>query len=215
MSAPSLDIAAARLRSDWLVDYLRDPTLATPRPWLEIPMPSFALDAVALDAVARAFAAHAAVPLVTAHAARGESLEADQTTARAVGRAVYEMLQCGRCHPGRGETGGLGRIDPAPDYRLAKHRLRPAWVERLLLDPVATLGAVEGRGMSRAFPLDAAGRPGSSFLVGALDAPMFDVQRARLQRLFADDDALRAYLADPERVARALRAHLWTLSDEP
>lgn len=179
-----------------------------------MPMPSFGLDDDALDAVARGFATRAGVPVVIPNASDGlADATADAATARAVGRAVFDMVQCGRCHVDREDAGGLDVAELAPSYRDAHRRLRPEWVEALLLDPSAVLGRLEGDGMPRVFPLDAEGRPDSRFLAGALDAPMFEVQRARLLRLFGDDDALRDVLDDPEQVTRALRAHLWTLDD--
>ncbi|MEM8931125.1 MAG: hypothetical protein AAGE94_08115 [Acidobacteriota bacterium] len=211
---PPLDRSGGRLRSDWLVDYLHDPSSVTSRPWLTMPMPSFGLDDDALDAVARGFATRAGVPVVIPNASDGlADATADAATARAVGRAVFDMVQCGRCHVDREDAGGLDVAELAPSYRDAHRRLRPEWVEALLLDPSAVLGRLEGDGMPRVFPLDAEGRPDSRFLAGALDAPMFEVQRARLLRLFGDDDALRDVLDDPEQVTRALRAHLWTLDD--
>jgi hypothetical protein len=52
-------------------------------------------------------------------------------------------------------------------------------------------------------------RPGvASFLERALVAPMFRGERQRLLLHYDEDDQLAADLAEPERVAAAIRAHL-------
>ena len=53
----------------------------------------------------------------------------------------------------------------------------------------------------------------SSFLIGSIDTPIFAVERERLRRLLGSEDALYAYLSDPERVAAALTDYLWTLGE--
>ena len=66
--------------------------------------------------------------------------------------------------------------------------------------------------MPGAFGEDEEGRPDSSFLTAAISAPMFERQHHDAIQHFASEAELAAYLEDPERVARALRDYLWTLS---
>ncbi|MEO1370312.1 MAG: hypothetical protein AAFX50_24275, partial [Acidobacteriota bacterium] len=137
----------------------------------------------------------------------------------AVGRVAFEVLQCGRCHGVGAEAAvvasdaddgreGLLPVVLAPDYRLSRRRLRPEWLRAYLLaprgvDPASTLPGI--------FPELADGSVDSSYLLGALDTPMFGVQRERVMRHFDEDRDLARHLSEPERVAEGLAAYLEAL----
>jgi hypothetical protein len=94
----------------------------------------------------------------------------------------------------------------APNYRLAQQRLRVPWVEEWVLDP-------KRHDPKTTMPSLTGANNDSSFLLRSLNAPMFYTQKARLQRALKDEEALTAFLENPERVAQALRAHLWSLGE--
>ncbi|MEM8995978.1 MAG: hypothetical protein AAGF23_14420, partial [Acidobacteriota bacterium] len=209
--APSLDRAAPRLRSGW-VESVLVAEAPSARPWLDLRMPSFELTPAEIDAA------------VDRLAAGGPARSASPTPSPsprdlAVGRVAFEVLQCGRCHgvgaqaavvASEADDGweGLLPVVLAPDYRLTRRRLRPAWLRTYLLaprsvDPASTLPGI--------FPELADGSVDSSYLLGALATPMFGVQRERLMRHFDDDRDLARHLSEPDRVAEGLAAYLEAL----
>lgn len=211
---PDLSHAGARLDATWLFDYLAHPERTTSRSWLTTRMPSFALSGAELNALVRYFLALEERETF----ALDRSLETSSQLSREVGRVVFEMLQCDSCH-GDTETGtgtaGSGfalppEEQPAPSYRQARQRLRPDWVVDWILDPTRWRPRTP---MPATFQADGGAELDSSFLVGSIQTPIFSPERDRLRRLFESDEALHAYLAAPEKVAAALRDHLWTLSE--
>ena len=200
--APPLTMEGSRVRAGWLFDYLRDPAGHPIRPWLAVRMPTYHLEDAELDVLVRYFAERDGRSLLVSDPPppRDQDL--------AVGRAVYAMLQCDRCHPGNEETGGLEVPVFAPSYAGARHRLRPRWVVDWILDPERWAPQTA---MPASFQDAGDGRPDSSFLAGIIATPMFRREHERLLDLFADEDELSAYLSDPRRVAEALRDHLWSL----
>lgn len=202
-SVPGFDGLGAKLRSDWLFEHLRDPGGERLRPHLGVRMPTFPLDDRERNALVLGFADDAGGALF-----ESPRDGASETLAATVGRVAFSVLACDRCHLRNAEENELAVVLPAPAYEPAGRRLRAEWVERALLDPATTPGTGD---LPPNFPLDIHGRPDTAFLVGALETPLFRVQRARLERLFASREELRAYLSDPEQMARALRAHLWSL----
>ena len=201
-TAPDLAHAGARLKASWVHDYLADPGRWQVRPWLRARMPSFGLSEAETNALARYFAMLDDRPLFAA-----APVSSRPKVDVAVGRVIYGMLQCGDCHAGGNGESTLGR---APSYVLAAERLRPDWVVDWILDPEHWF---PGTAMPVNFlPLDG-GEPASDYLIGSIDAPMFYVESVRLLALLGSEEALRAYLSDPRRVASALRAYLWTLGE--
>ncbi|MEM1204355.1 MAG: c-type cytochrome [Acidobacteriota bacterium] len=203
-SVPALDLAVHKLRPDWVFEYLGDPSASVVRPWLDVPMPTFRLSTQERNAVAVYFAARAGGPLLIDPPERPDALSL------AVGRAVFGMLQCDRCHLGFEDPGGIEVKRLAPRYGLSSQRLRPDWTVQWILDPHRF---DPGTDMPVTFAT-ADGGSDASFLLGTLGAPMFAVNRQRLERFFATEDDLGAYLSDAEQVARALRDHLWALGPE-
>ena len=123
-----------------------------------------------------------------------------------VGRVVFTMLHCGDCHRPEDEESAMPQI--APDYARASERLRSDWVTAWILDPERWR---PGTLMPANFLPADGGDLDSEFLIGSIHTPIFAVERARLNRLLESEDELHAYLSDPQRVAAALRAYLWTL----
>ncbi|MEM7352273.1 MAG: c-type cytochrome [Acidobacteriota bacterium] len=205
---PDLTHAGARLRSPWLFAYLMDPGRVTLRPWLTTRMPSFALSEAEANALVRYFAVLANRELLAKEAVSSTGAAILSPADLAVGRVVFEMLQCSACHRGGSEHLSLPEVAPA--YHHASQRLRPDWVVDWILDPRQWQPETQ---MPATFLADGEAKPDSSFLIGSISTPIFTVERQRLLRLFGSEDDLQAYLADPERVATALRDYLWTLQD--
>lgn len=222
---PPLDGVGERLQASWIFDHIRAPEDSRVRTWLDLRMPRYDLTDAELNDLVRYFVERSSqLPLTTPPETNAQQ--------RAVGRIVFDMLECGRCHGGDEVRGGTGPGEAlasggddgggddgaeaaprgearAPSYALASERLRPAWVEAWILEPrrfdphTAMPNTFEG-----ADGLD------SSFLVGSLDLPMFYTAQLRLARVYDDPRELEERLGDPQWVAAALRAHLWSLDPD-
>ena len=213
---PDLTHAGARLRSPWLFSYLMDPGSVVLRPWLKTRMPSYALSEAEGNALVSYFAAASGRQLLVrvapqrGPAAPGADSRFPPAVDLAVGKVVFDMLQCSSCHSGGSGNEVLSQPAMAPAYGLARHRLRSDWVVDWILDPRRWQPDTR---MPATFLADGETEPDSSFLIGSISTPIFKVEQQRLLRLFETEADLHAYLADPERVAMALKDYLWTLQD--
>lgn len=196
---PDLTHTGARLRSPWLHDYLADPGGVSMRPWLTARMPSFAFTDAERNALVRYFVALSNRELFTSPRSAQASAELDL----AVGRIVFDMLQCSDCHDEDRDDSLM-----APPYRLARERLRPDWVVEWILDPEAW---AEGTAMPAVFRAAEGEELDSSYLSGSISTPIYSPERDRLRRLFESEEEMHDYLSDPRQVAVALRDHLWTM----
>ncbi len=203
LAPPDLADTGARLKAPWLFAYLSDPGRVEVRPWLETRMPTFGLSEAESNALVRYFAERDSRSLFAAEPPLPRP-EVDV----AVGRVVFDMLQCGDCHQSGSEEPSTPRL--APPYGMASARLRPDWVVACILDPERWL---PGTSMPANFLPGEGEELDSSFLIGSIDTPIFDIDRERLLKLLGSEQALHAYLSDPERVAAALRDYLWTLGE--
>ena len=202
LDAPSLHGIGAKLRTAFLHDYLANPGSRPPsRPWLERRMPSFNLSPEELDLLTRFFVDRADAPLYDPSM---ELSPEQRKVDRVVGRAAYEALSCVRCHWNEPDV-GLESTAPAPDYFAAMDRLRPSWVRQWILEP-SSVGPAEK--MPDPFPRNDQGQRDTSALQLALDAPMFDVQRIRMEQVFESEAERRAYLDRAENIARAIEVYL-------
>jgi cytochrome c2 len=130
---PVLTGEGAKVQPQWLFGFLKGPT--TLRPWLSVRMPTFHFpDADATDLV-HSFAASSnkSFPYLTA--------EADQLTGQKLKDTdqLFQELQCVKCHV-------IGQLRPgqdpgsaAPNFLLAKERLRPDWIPLWLKNPQALM----------------------------------------------------------------------------
>ncbi|MEM1181341.1 MAG: cytochrome c, partial [Acidobacteriota bacterium] len=210
--APSLDRAAPRLQSTWVASVLTGEAPPV-RHWFEVRMPDFELTAGEVDAAVADLARMAGQ---TRTALRGPSPSRRDL---AVGKAAFEVLQCGRCHGTGPEAAvvssaaddgweGLLPVVLAPDYRWSRERLRSDWLREYVrgpraLDPQSTLPGI--------FPELEGGRADSSYLLGALGTPMFHLQQLRLLQHFEDDLDLARHLSEPDEVAAGLAAYVESL----
>jgi len=198
---PALISEGRRVRPSWLLSFLRNPGEHPVRPWLHIRMPRFALSDPQFATLTRYFIEVDGASLLEAPARPAS------TTEETVGAVYFDVLQCGRCHDGQEDSGGLQVPQFAPSYQLARQRLRMPWVLEWILDPT-------GHDPQTSMPALVGDENDPSFLLRSLNAPMFINHKAQLQRVLKDEEALADFLADPERVAQSLCAHLWSLGEE-
>lgn len=125
---PGLNGEGEKVTSAWLISFLKKP--AAVRPWLNVRMPTFALNDAEVVAIARMFSAldNAGYPF--------ENSKPDPVAPEiaAAGAKLFDEFKCMQCH-GADQAGDT--VSLAPDLALARSRLRPLWIEKLLRDPEA------------------------------------------------------------------------------
>jgi hypothetical protein len=137
---PKLLTEGARVDPDWMLRFLRNPSLSDKdnnrngvRSYLQVRMPTFSFSENELGKLVRFFQALARqpfpyipeeVPLLTA-----------KETEMARSLFSSTAAPCLKCHA----TGDPAhdRTATAPNFLLAKARLKPDWVERWMIDPQA------------------------------------------------------------------------------
>ncbi|MGB7220667.1 MAG: c-type cytochrome [Vicinamibacterales bacterium] len=132
LGPPRLTPEGARVKPDWLYAFLRAPI--TIRPWLNVRMPTFGLDDVALNGTIRYFGSisNTVGPFQTHETVRVANTDA-------AGKQMFEQFQCQKCHV----LGAIPKDQPtdnlAPDLRMASDRLNPDWIVEWLKNPLAIL----------------------------------------------------------------------------
>jgi mono/diheme cytochrome c family protein len=130
---PVLTGEGAKVQPHWLFGFLKAPFPL--RPWLQVRMPTFHFpDADATDAVHYfAAASGKSYPYLTAEteAPTGQRLkEVEQ---------LFKELQCMSCHVIGELRPGQDPGSAAPNFLMAKERLRPDWIPLWLKNPQALL----------------------------------------------------------------------------
>jgi mono/diheme cytochrome c family protein len=202
MLPPNLAAQGARVKSDWLFDYLHDPGEVRLRPWLSVRMPTFGFSDDEVNALVSYFAAREERLAFLSDPALPAAREL------AVGDVAFNMFQCAKCHPAGPQEdlgAGVGAGDLAPSLLLAKERLRHDWVPHWILDPQ---GWIPGTKMPANFPPNPEGGYNSP-LAMAIDTPMFEKQKERMMRHFASEEELKVHLSDADYVTQTLRDHIW------
>ncbi len=200
MWPPNLAAEGARVQGDWLFGYLHDPSSESMRPWLSVRMPSFGFEDGQVNALLAYFAASEnRQPFLSA------PVRADRRSL-AVGKGVFAMLQCAKCHPaGPIDTGAVSAAELAPSLLLARDRLRHDWVADWIKDP---LSWVTGTKMPVFFTREDDGEY-SSPLAQGIDLPMWSAEKDRMLRYFDSEAELKEYLANADNVTTAMRDHIW------
>ncbi|HET9228791.1 MAG TPA: c-type cytochrome [Thermoanaerobaculia bacterium] len=205
MLPPNLAAQGARTQADWLFTYLHDPSRVRMRPWLTVRMPTFEFTDEEANSIVGYFAAREKQkPFVSRPvAAHPRDL--------AVGKVVFDILQCARCHPAGPVTGGgASTAELAPSLLLAGDRLRHDWVPSWIKNPQ---GWIPGTRMPNFFTESS---PGSGEFLSPygqmLDAPAYAAQKQALMPYFSSEAELKAYLSDADKVTAAIRDHIWRLA---
>ncbi len=134
----------ARVHTDWLHDFLDDPSNEI-RPWLSLRMPTFQFTEEELNAVTQYFAAQDRVPYPY------EPKPVVQPAMVAVGQDLFNKWQCVKCHVVAGKLPNQDPANMAPDLANVPRRLRADWLPHWLADP---LRIQPGTRMPANFPAD-------------------------------------------------------------
>ena len=134
----------ARVHTDWLHDFLQDPSREI-RPWFDLRMPTFEFTEEQLNTLTRYFAAQDRVPYPVT-----PTRELDPVMV-AHGRDLFTKWQCVKCHVVAGKLPNQEPANMAPDLALVPERLRPDWLTVWLADPQKVQ---PGTRMPTVFPVD-------------------------------------------------------------
>ena len=137
---PKLLTEGARVDPEWLRKFLSNPALSTTdtnrngvRPYLQVRMPTFSFSNNELRKLVRFFQALSQQPMPYIP----EQVPVLSTKETDMARSLFSSTAapCLKCHA----TGDPqhDKIATAPNFLLAKERLKPDWAERWILDPQA------------------------------------------------------------------------------
>lgn len=133
LTPPRLDGEGARVQTSWLAHFLRKPEAL--RPWLHIRMPDYGLDEERAAALAAYFARLAGVEPADEPV---PDIPEDMVTR---GLKRFAHYKCIQCHPSSPEGAkGADVEDLSINLMLARQRLRPSWIRKLLRDPKGVVG---------------------------------------------------------------------------
>jgi cytochrome c2 len=204
MLPPNLAAEGARVQADWLFAYLHDPSRERMRPWLTARMPTFQFTDEQANTLVGYFAAREKQKPFASRPVAAHPRDL------AVGKMVFDMFQCAKCHPsGPVAAGGTTATgDLAPSLLLAGERLRHDWVPSWVKNPQ---GWIPGTRMPSFF---AETKPGEfmSPVAQALASPAYAAQKQQILPYFASEAEMNAYLADTDKVTAAIRDHIWRLA---
>lgn len=198
---PNLAAQGARVRADWLFDFLHDPSQVSLRRWLKVRMPTFGFSDEEANTIVAYFAALDG---------RDTFLSPHQPAPQrelVVGEEVFNLLQCAKCHEAPTADADLATL--APELNLAAGRLRHDWVPSWIKDPQTW---IPGTQMPTNFQRLDTGQYASPLGL-AMNTPVFASSKRRMMSYFSSEDELREYLNDVDRVTVAMRDYLWTLGN--
>jgi mono/diheme cytochrome c family protein len=118
-----------KVQEPWLHDFLKAPTPI--RPWLTIHMPTFSLIDSEITTVSKYFLALHAKELDL----RDYHAYTPDPKYVAVGKKLFEDLQCLSCHYTGKIPEGKTPADLAPNLSMAKNRLKPEWIVNWIINP--------------------------------------------------------------------------------
>jgi len=129
MTPPFLLPEGSKVQEEWLHGFLKNPT--TIRPWISIRMPTFSLTDAEITTISNYFLGLHKQTL----GLRDYSAYTPDPKYVAVGKALFEDLQCLSCHYTGKIPEGKGPEDLAPNLAMAKSRLKPEWVDAWIALP--------------------------------------------------------------------------------
>ena len=135
---PRLVTEGARVNPDWLLRFLKNPSMSDTdtnrngvRQYLAVRMPTFDFSPNELQALVRFFTAASSQPMPYIP----EQMETLEPQEKDMARALFtsQAAPCLKCHM----TGDAGhdKTATAPNFLLARDRLKPKWTLRWILDP--------------------------------------------------------------------------------
>ena len=132
---PNLIGEGAKVKTDWLFEFLHRPSEI--RPWLAARMPTFGFTAGEINDLARYFSAldGQEFPFVD----QVEPALTEEELAAAETLFSPDFFNCTTCHIEAGRTPAGSPDRWAPDFALAAERLKPQWIIDWIADPQALL----------------------------------------------------------------------------
>ncbi|MCH8194295.1 MAG: c-type cytochrome [Planctomycetes bacterium] len=152
-SPPNLIGEGRKVHAQWLFDFLHAPS--TIRPWLKTRMPTFNFTAAQSNALVRYFSALDGVDFPFAEMVSDAEIARDYEDGEKLFSVDY--FSCGSCHIVGDKMPGGSPADWAPDFVLARDRLKPEWMIDWLMDPEALLPGTKMPGYFEAESFDVAG----------------------------------------------------------
>jgi mono/diheme cytochrome c family protein len=131
LGPPLLTPEGSRVQSNWLYAFLKGPIPV--RPWLDIRMPSFELDDNHLN---QAIGYFQAIPNKIRPFRTLDLSKARPGADLAVGKEMFDLLQCQKCHVLGAVPADLPTTNLAPDLRMAWERLQPEWIDEWMISPL-------------------------------------------------------------------------------
>ena len=134
-SPPNLIGEGKKVQTNWLFHFMRNPEII--RPWLKVRMPTFAFTEAQTNIMIRyfSFLDDQDFPFVDIYEPKLTSAE------RRAGIKLFssDYFSCGSCHIA-GDVFPVGSPDSwAPNFALAKDRLKPDWIIDWIMDPQSLL----------------------------------------------------------------------------
>jgi len=134
-SPPNLIGEGKKVQTEWLYHFLRGPK--TIRPWLKVRMPTFAFTQEQVNTLIRFFSYldHQDFPFVDSDMPKLSPAE------YRAGKTLFskDYFSCGSCHIAGSKMPSGEPENWAPDFALAKERLKPDWIIEWLMDPQVLL----------------------------------------------------------------------------
>jgi len=130
-SPPNLIGEGKKVRAQWLFDFLHDPSII--RPWLKVRMPTYAFATDELNDFVKYFAALDNEESLLLEKFQG-AISAEELEA---GAKLFskDYLDCAKCHIVGAQMPGGSPENWAPDFALARSRLKPQWINEWLKNP--------------------------------------------------------------------------------
>ena len=128
---PVLTGEGAKVKEPWLMGFLHN--VIPLRPWIKLRMPSFYPNDAHTSAIAKYFLGLSKQQLDLRY-----YLPPPATVQQlAIGKDLFEKLQCQKCHPAGTSPVTIDPSSLAPNLGLARERLKPEWILEWLKDPQA------------------------------------------------------------------------------
>ncbi len=135
-SPPNLLGEGQKVHSEWLFEFLHEPTVI--RPWLSVRMPTYHFNTAQLNGLIKYFnymdnQEFPFANIYNPHDVDPESLQS--------GEKLFspEYFGCAACHIVGDKMPGGSPDSWAPDFAIAKRRLKPEWIDKWLTDPQALM----------------------------------------------------------------------------
>lgn len=200
---PDLTPEGARVQSPWLFNFLKDPTVMSMRPWMNVRMPTFHFSDREASTLVSGFAAEGDVP-------QFDTARFSEPVGRnvAIGQTVYEMLRCAQCHPASGALSVTDAGSLAPPLDLSRARLQHDWIPDWIRRPNEI---IPGTRMPTNFPRNADTGEFTSPLALAINTPAFAQYKSTLMQYHESEEELVATLENVEALSNYLRDYIWTM----